>query len=112
MKISFEKLFPCDGYDGIDAAQRGDYKTALHEWRPLAEQGDAGGQYNMGVLYYYGEGVSQDYILAHMWFSLAVLNGNERGIKGIDIVAKEMTPEQIAEAQKLARDWMAKNTNN
>jgi TPR repeat protein len=45
--------------DGFAAYNRGDYATALEEWRPLAEQGDAFAQYNLGLLYYEGEGVSR-----------------------------------------------------
>ena len=36
---------------GLAAAQAGDYATALQEWRPLAEQGDASAQYNLGTMY-------------------------------------------------------------
>ena len=40
------------GFDeGLAAAKRGDYATALREWRPLAKQGDADAQYNLGVMY-------------------------------------------------------------
>ena len=55
-------------------------------------------------MYANGQGVPQDYVLAHMWFNLAAAQGNEDGKKNRDIVAKRMTSEQIAEAQKLARD--------
>ena len=50
-----------DFRDGLAAYERGDYQTALREWRPLAEQGDAQAQYNLGLMYYHGTGVSQDY---------------------------------------------------
>lgn len=46
-----------DFQQGLAAAQRGDLKAALEEWRPLAEQGDAKAQYNLGVMYDNGEGV-------------------------------------------------------
>ena len=50
------------GYDeGLAAYNRGDYATALREWRPLAEQGDANAQYNLGLMNYHGRGVPQDY---------------------------------------------------
>ena len=40
------------GFDeSLAAAKRGDYATALREWRPLAKQGDADAQYNLGVMY-------------------------------------------------------------
>ena len=50
-----------DHAKGLDAAQRGDYATALKEFKPLAEQGDAIAQHNLGVMYGRGQGVTQDY---------------------------------------------------
>ncbi len=174
------------GWDeGVAAAKRGDYATALREWRPLAKQGDAaaqnnlgvmykmglgvpqdyaeavrwhrkaaeqgdaiaqnnlgvmyakgqgvpqddaeavkwfrkaaeqgyaGAQFNLGFMYYNGRGVPQDYAQAHMWYNLAASRlptGEDRGIaaKNRDIVAKRLTPAQISEAQKLAREWKPK----
>ena len=50
------------GFDeGVAAFKRGDYATALREWRPLAEQGDADTQFNLALMYRKGEGVPQDY---------------------------------------------------
>ena len=49
-----------DFQKGFDAYERGDYATALREFRPLAEQGNAGAQNNLGVMYEKGQGVSQD----------------------------------------------------
>jgi TPR repeat protein len=51
--------------DGVAAHERGDYATALRLWRPLAEQGKANAQYNLGVMYDKGQGVTQDYVQAH-----------------------------------------------
>ena len=86
-----------------------DYKKAAKWYILAAQQGEKKAQNNLGGMYYHGHGVPQDYIIAHMWFNLAVSNGSEYGIKGRDLVAKEMTPEQIAEAQKLARECVKKN---
>ncbi len=57
--------------EGVAAYQRGDYATALREWRPLAEQGNAGTQRVLGVMYGKGRGIPQDYVQAYMWFRLA-----------------------------------------
>ena len=46
---------------GLLAAQRGDFATALEEWRPLAEEGGAAAQFNLGLMYYKGYGVAQDH---------------------------------------------------
>jgi TPR repeat protein len=55
-------------------------------------------------MYYNGTGVLQDYFLVYMWFNLAAAQGNESAIGNRDIVAGQMTPSQIEEAQRLARE--------
>ena len=47
-----------DFQKGLTAYDRGDYATALREWKPLAEQGNASAQFNLGVMYDKGRGVS------------------------------------------------------
>ncbi len=94
--------------DAVSAHKRGDYATALREFRELAAQGDADAQFNLGVMYHNGYGVPQDDVQAHMWFNLAEEHGHANAAKNRDIVAKRMTPAQIAEAQKLAREWKPK----
>ncbi len=74
-----------------------------------AEQGHADAQFNLGLMYARGEGVLLDYVLAYMWFNLAAAQGNEEAPKIRGIVAEYMTPDQIAEAQRMAREWMAKH---
>ncbi len=125
---------------GNVAIQRGDYATAVKEWRPLAEQGYAdaqtllGGmyaaglgvpqddteairwfrmaaeqgyanaQYSLGRKYAVGRGVPQDFVQAYKWLDLAAAQGNERAKRIRDRTAELMTAEQIAEAQRLARE--------
>ena len=84
-----------------------DYKEAVKWYRLAAEQGLARAQYNLGVMYGTGQGVLQDYAKVHMWFNLGASQGGENAKKGRDIVAGMMTPAQIADAQKMARDWLA-----
>jgi TPR repeat protein len=117
-----------DFQDGKDAYDRSDYETALKEWRPLAEQGNAEAQFRMGRLYDYvqqseivlalyslgefyanGQGVPQDYVQAHMWYNLAAGQNVERAAKAREDLAKSMTSEQIAEAERLAREWLAQH---
>jgi TPR repeat protein len=124
--------------DGVEAVDRGDYATALRLLRPLAEKGDPEDQSNLGNMYFdgngvpqdntesvkwyllaadqgsadaqialgflyeYGEAVPQDFVQAHKWFDLA----GSRLYR--DTLAAKMTPAQIAEAQKLAREWKPK----
>jgi len=93
--------------DGLDAARRADYTAALNKWLPLAEQGHATAQFRLGFLYGKGQGVLQDYVQAHMWASLAAAQNQELATKLRAALADDMTPEQIAEAQRLAREWLA-----
>lgn len=101
--------------DGLAAAERGDYAKALRLWRPLADKGDAVSQRNLGIMYLNGRGVPQDYVLARMWCNLAASRfdasqkeGREGAVKHRDRIAAKVTPAQIAEAQKLAREWKPK----
>lgn len=56
-------------------------------------------------MYLQGKGVPQDNVLAYIWFNLSAARGQEDAKTSRDIVAKRMTPDQIAETQRLARDW-------
>jgi len=85
-----------------------DYKKAAKWYRLAAEQGDAAAQSSMGFMYEWGDGVPQDYAQAHMWFNLAGASGDAYDINKRDSVARKMTPGQIAEAQRLAREWKPK----
>ena len=63
---------------GAVAYKSGDYATALREWTPLAEQGDAGAQSFLGMMYAKGEGVSKNYKTAVKWYKLAAEQGHAR----------------------------------
>ena len=67
--------FAQDFQKGLDAYDAGDYATALQEWRPLAEQGDADVQTLVGAMYSNGKGVPQDYTEAVKWYRLASEQG-------------------------------------
>jgi TPR repeat protein len=54
--------------DAVDAHARGDYAKALHLIRPLANDGDASAQFNLGLMYTTGQGVQQDNAAAHCGF--------------------------------------------
>ena len=129
-------------WEDITAAYtRDDYATALRLLRPLAEQGNAAAQFNLGimyangrgvpnddvqavkwfrlaaeqgyavaqvnlgVMYANGRGVPKDYVLAYMWANLGAAGGDEDARENREEYAAKMTPTQIAEAQKLSREW-------
>ena len=87
-----------------------DYAEAVRWYRKAAEQGYAGAQFNLGLMYDNGQGVPQSYVLAHVWLNLSASRqtdpeNRERTAKARDRVAAKMTPAQITEAQRRAREW-------
>ena len=96
-------------YNGLGV--RRDYAQAFAWCLKAAEQGDAGAQQSLGNLYENGRGTLRDYPLAHMWFNLASerTTGHEResAKDGRSRVAKQMTPQKILDALRMAREWQA-----
>ena len=151
----FALLFPLAAWagmdEGIEAYSTGDYPKALAEFQALADQGDAQGQYFLGLFYHNGFGVKRDPAEAAKWFQKAAQQGDARsqyyaGImyaagKGvtkdlpmadmwltlsatnpkssyrdthytreeIDKIEKKMTPEQLAQAKELVKNWKPQN---
>jgi TPR repeat protein len=85
-----------------------DDQEAVKWYRRAAEQGNAAAQYNLASMYYAGKGVPKDRVLAHMWANLAASQGGEDAVEKRDAIATFMTPQQLAEAQRLAREWKPK----
>ena len=79
--------------------------------RVTANAGDAHAQWHLGVMYRNGRGVPQDYVEAHKWYNLGASRVSAENQKifaeARDAVAQLMTPQQLAEAQRLAREWLA-----
>ena len=67
--------YSADFNKGLTAAQSGDFATALKEWKPLAEEGNAAAQNNLGLMYHNGWGVPQDYKEAARLYRLAAEQG-------------------------------------
>jgi TPR repeat protein len=98
-----------------------DQAEAARWFRMAAHQGEARAQFRLGLRYYYGEdaihtkrsAVAKDYIQAHLWLSLAASQANSpeqaRYVAERDRVAAKMNSAQIAEAQRLAREWKPMN---
>ena len=89
-----------------------DDAVAVKWYTKAAEQGHASAQTNIGIMYAKGNGVPEDYAMAYMWWNLASAQGYNNAKHNKDIVAKRMTREQIAEAQKLSRECSAKEYKN
>ena len=84
-------------------------KEAARWYRLAAYQGDAGSQYLLGYMYWNGIGVPQNSLRAHMWVNLAASQGVAAAENERDFFAKEMTSADLALAQQMARDCVAKN---
>jgi TPR repeat protein len=83
-------------------------QMALFWFSRAAEQRDSLAFSKLGWMYAQGHEVLQDFIQANMWYNLAAANGYKSAAELRDALAKQMTPAQIAEAQKLAREWKPK----
>jgi TonB family protein len=97
---------------GRDVPQ--DYAEAMKWYRKAAEQGDATAQFGLGSMYADGKGDTQDYIKAHMWLTLSAARLMGKVSPTFKIasdlrgsIVKNMTPQQIEEADRLAKEWEA-----
>ena len=79
---------------GIDSATLGEANAAEDVF------------FQLGMMYSTGSTVSADYVSAHKWFNLAAMRGNQDGIRLRREIAAEMSDEEIAAAQRAARDWI------
>jgi TPR repeat protein len=74
-----------------------------------AQTGTPDALFELGMLYATGRDVAADLVAAHKWFNLAAARGNAAAMKRRVELAREMSAEQIAEAQRLAREWLQTN---
>ena len=95
-------------YYGRGAPQ--DFAEAAKWWQLAADGGIAIAQLNLSVMLANGDGAPQDYVKAHMYANLAAASlppgdDHDTAVKNRDIVAKLMSPAEVARAQQLAREW-------
>jgi len=96
--------------DPVFDESKGNLPEALVWYRRAADQGDVDSQVALGMAYEGGIGVLQDYVEADKWYNLAAARTKDADSRAMDIksrddVALKMTPTQIAEGQKRAREW-------
>jgi uncharacterized protein len=101
-------------YYGRDVPQ--DFTGAVTWWQRAADRGVAIAQLNLSVMYANGDGVEQDYVRSHLYANLAAAHlppgeDHDIAVKNRAIIAKTLTPAQLAEAQRLARDWHPKQAD-
>ena len=81
---------------------------AVKWYRKAAEQGLVRAQKDLGTMYANGDGVPKDFVQAHVWWNIAGAKGDEDAKKNLAIIEPQMTPDQKAEAMKLARELFEK----
>ncbi len=89
-----------------------DYVEAARWFHKAAERSHFKAQFNLGLMYARGEGVDRDDVQAYMWLSLAKSRTSPGKIRyrvsrSLNFVARSMTPDQVTEARRLIREWMA-----
>ena len=97
--------YSADFDKGLTAAQNGDFAAAFKEWKPLAEQGLAKAQFNLGVMYEYGDGVPQDYKEAVRLYRLAAEQGFARAQFNLGVMYEygHAVPQDYTKAVRLYR---------
>ncbi len=84
-----------------------DDKAAVFWFLLAAKQGHGLAFVKLGSMYEGGRGVTQDLVQAYKWYHLGGVNGETTGEQSRDELEKRMTPDQIQEAQRLTKEWMA-----
>ncbi len=86
--------------NGLGVSQ--DYTEAVNWYTKAAEQGWTDAQLNLGLMYAYGRGMPTNFITAYVWESIAAESGSENALNSRDLIAAELTPENIKKAQERA----------
>ena len=89
--------------NGLGVAK--DEVEAVKWYRKAADQGDTDAQLNLGVMYANGRGVAKDEVEAYKWYLLSGAQGDEFAKKKIPLIERDLTQQQRAEGQRLAREW-------
>ena len=92
---------------GEKAYHLGDYATALREWQPLAKQGQAPAQYQLGVLYSNGQGVPKDDAQARQWYEKAAAQGNRRAQNNLGYLYVD--GKGVQKDEKMGVEWIQKS---
>ena len=87
----------------------GSYNSAFKGFARLSARGSVVSQYHLGLMYLKGIGVLQDFCRAHLWLNVASSRGHKKARIQLGKLTNKMSAHQLAEAQKLARAWVAKN---
>jgi TPR repeat protein len=90
-----------EGEAGMARIEIGDIDNAALGEAPAADT-----FFELGMMYSVGRSVSIDYVVAHKWFNLAAMRGNEDAVRLRREIASQMSETEIAAAQRAARAWL------
>ena len=93
------------------AYRAGDYATALMYLRPLAEQNHEKAQGTLGWMYEAGKGVRRDYVMAFVWYDLAVTNGHKKAHRNRNSVQSKLDQEELKKARALSQKCLEEPTS-
>jgi len=99
------RIFNC----AFEAFIAGSYDSAFKGFARLSTKGSIVSQYHLGLMYLKSMGALQDYCYAHLWFNIAASQNHKKARIQLEKLTKKMSVHQVAEAQKIARAWAAKN---
>lgn len=91
--------------DGVDQ----DFDKMMHWYEQAATQGDVGAQLFVADGYAYGFGVAQNRVEAYKWYEIAIRYWGPLAVRAREVVAEEMTEEEIAEAVRRAGQWFSEH---
>lgn len=95
---------------GAAAHRHGDYQAAVKLWQPLAEKGQVDAQYNLGVMYYSGDGVKQDYVEAAKWLRMAAQQGDKPAQYYMGSMC--LNGEGVKQSESEAHKWFTMNRHD
>jgi hypothetical protein len=101
--LAAEAVIAYDYYYGKGVKKN--YGEAAHWYERAAEQGNLLAQFSIGCLYHTGTGVPKDDVESYKWFSLAAMKNDIEATADIKELEKSMSPSQITEAKRRAREW-------
>ena len=94
----------------LNAINRGDYKTAIDIWQNLANRGNNAAQFNLGLMYFKGDGVKQNLSKAAKWFRLAATQGNAEAQLNLGDIFRDDTSVRVKH-RLLGKHWPPKLTD-
>ena len=101
--IFFLEIVSADFTKGQDAYNSGDYQTAISEWQPLADEGNAEGQFGMGLIYGNGFGADLNDDLALKWYGAAAEQGHADA--QCNLAVMHANGWGVPQSDKAAFDW-------